>query len=104
MQNVAEYGYLFVRDGIARDTIGKEGDKFVPLLFSFFFFIWMINLMSIIPFAQFPVTSRFAIPLAFAAARLPALGAAGRQAPGRGSVLQGHDDAARTSPRRCTSC
>ncbi len=66
MQNVAEYGYLFVRDGIARDTIGKEGDKFVPLLFSFFFFIWVLNVMSIIPFAQFPVTSRFAIPLAFA--------------------------------------
>jgi len=66
IQNVAEYGYLFVRDGIARDTIGKEGDKFVPLLFSFFFFIWVLNVMSIIPFAQFPVTSRFAIPLAFA--------------------------------------
>ncbi len=66
LQNVAEYGYLFVRDGIARDTIGKEGDRFVPLLFAFFFFIWMNNLMGIIPFAQFPVTSKFAIPVAFA--------------------------------------
>ena len=67
MQGVAEYGYLFVRDGIARDTIGKEGDRFVPLLFSFFFFIWMNNLWGIIPFAQIPVTSKFAIPVAFAA-------------------------------------
>lgn len=67
MQSVGEYGYLFVRDGIARDTIGKEGDRFVPLLFSFFFFIWVLNLMGIIPFAQFPVTSKFAIPVAFAA-------------------------------------
>ena len=66
MQSVGEYGYLFVRDGIARDTIGKQGDKFVPMLFSLFFFIWVLNIMSIIPFAQFPVTSRFAIPLAFA--------------------------------------
>ncbi len=67
MQGVAEYGYLFVRDGIARDTIGKEGDRFVPLLFAFFFFIWMNNLWGIIPFAQIPVTSKFAIPVAFAA-------------------------------------
>ncbi len=66
MQGLGEYGYLFVRDGIARDTIGKQGDAFVPLLFSFFFFIWVLNFMSVIPFAQFPVTSRFAIPLSFA--------------------------------------
>jgi F-type H+-transporting ATPase subunit a len=65
-QNVGEYGYLFIRDDIARGTIGKEGDKFVPLLFTFFFFIWALNFMSILPFAQFPVTSRFAIPVAFA--------------------------------------
>jgi F-type H+-transporting ATPase subunit a len=66
LQGVGEYGYLFVRDGIARDTIGAKGDQFVPMLFSMFFFIWVLNVMSIIPFAQFPVTSRFAIPLAFA--------------------------------------
>ena len=65
-QGIGEYGYLFVRDGIARDTIGKQGDRFVPMLFTFFFLIWALNVMSIIPFAQFPVTSRFAIPLAFA--------------------------------------
>jgi F-type H+-transporting ATPase subunit a len=66
-QGLAEYGYLFVRDGIARDTIGREGDKFVPLLFSFFFLVWMNNLWGIIPFAQIPVSSKFAIPVAFAA-------------------------------------
>jgi F-type H+-transporting ATPase subunit a len=66
-QTLGEYGYFFVRDGIARDTIGKEGDRFVPLLFTFFFFVWVLNLMGIIPFAQFPVTSKFAIPVAFAA-------------------------------------
>ena len=66
IQNIGEMGYLFVRDGIARDTIGAKGDPFVPLLFSFFFFVWVLNFMSIVPFLQFPVTSRFAIPLAFA--------------------------------------
>lgn len=65
-QNVGEVGYLFIRDGIARDIIGKDGDKFVPFLFSFFFFIWILNFMSIVPGAQLPVTSIFAIPVAFA--------------------------------------
>ena len=67
IQNVAEMGYLFVRDGIARDTIGREGDAFVPFLFTFFFLVWGLNFMGILPFAQIPVTSRFAIPVAFAA-------------------------------------
>ena len=65
-QNVGELAYLFVRDGIAREIIGKDGDKFVPFLFSFFFFIWLLNFWSIVPFAQIPVTSIFAIPVAFA--------------------------------------
>jgi F-type H+-transporting ATPase subunit a len=65
-QNVGELGYLFIRDGIARDAIGKEGDKFVPFLFSFFFFIWILNFFGILPGAQIPVTSIFAIPVAFA--------------------------------------
>ena len=65
-QNVGELGYLFIRDGIARDVIGKEGDKYVPFLFAFFFLVWMFNFMGIVPGAQFPVTSVFAIPVAFA--------------------------------------
>ena len=65
-QNVGELGYLFIRDGIAREAMGKEGDKFVPFLFSFFFLIWMSNFVGIVPFAQIPITSIFAIPVAFA--------------------------------------
>lgn len=65
-QNVGETGYLFIRDGIARDVIGKEGDKFVPFLFSFFFLIWTFNFFGILPLVQFPITSVFAIPVAFA--------------------------------------
>jgi F-type H+-transporting ATPase subunit a len=65
-QNVGEMAYLFIRDGIARDTIGTDGDKFVPFLFSFFFLVWLTTFMGIVPFAQIPVTSIFAIPVAFA--------------------------------------
>lgn len=65
-QNVGEMGYLFIRDGISRDIIGKDGDKYVPFLFSLFFLIWLSNFMGIVPFVQIPVTSMFAIPVAFA--------------------------------------
>lgn len=66
VQNVAEIGYLFIRDDVARNVIGKKGDRYVPFLVSLFFFVWILNLASIIPFLQFPVTSRFAYPAALA--------------------------------------
>jgi F-type H+-transporting ATPase subunit a len=65
-QNVGEMGYLFIRDGISRDIIGKDGDKFVPFLFALFWLVWLSNFMGIVPFVQIPVTSIFAIPVAFA--------------------------------------
>lgn len=55
MQNLGELGVLFVRDQILRPMIGKKGDKFLPFLVSLFFFIWVMNLMEVIPVAQFPV-------------------------------------------------
>ena len=66
IQSLGEMGYLFIRDGIARETIGKAGDKFVPFLFSLFFFVFVMNLFEVIPFAQFPVTSRIAFPATLA--------------------------------------
>jgi F-type H+-transporting ATPase subunit a len=66
LQLVGEIGYTFIARGIARDVIGKKGDKFVPFLTSIFFFVWVMNIMSIIPMAQFPVASRFAYPVALA--------------------------------------
>jgi F-type H+-transporting ATPase subunit a len=65
-QNVGEVGYLFIRDSIAKETIGKGGEKFVPFLFTFFFLVWILNFFGILPGAQLPVTSIFAIPVAFA--------------------------------------
>jgi F-type H+-transporting ATPase subunit a len=62
VQNLGELGYLFIRDQIARPMIGKNGDKFVPFLTTLFFLVWSMNLMSIIPVAQLPVTSFIAFP------------------------------------------
>ncbi|MFI9205595.1 F0F1 ATP synthase subunit A [Streptomyces sp. NPDC053048] len=67
LQMVGEAGYDFVRRGIVYEALGKkEGEKYVPFMVSLFFFVWIMNLWSIIPVAQFPVTSIIAFPAALA--------------------------------------
>ncbi|GEB50494.1 ATP synthase subunit a [Streptomyces cacaoi] len=67
LQMVGEAGYDFIRRGVVYETIGKkEGEKYVPLVVALFFFVWVMNLWSVIPLAQFPVTSIFSIPLGLA--------------------------------------
>lgn len=66
VQSMGEACYLFVRDQISRETIGKAGDKYIAFLFSLFFFVFMLNFMGIFPGAQFPVTSLFVYPVALA--------------------------------------
>ncbi|HWF79825.1 MAG TPA: F0F1 ATP synthase subunit A [Streptosporangiaceae bacterium] len=63
-QNVGELGVLFVRDQILRPMMGKKGDGFLPFLVALFFFIWIMNIMEIIPAAQFPSNSEIAFPAA----------------------------------------
>jgi len=63
-QTLGEMGVEFVRDQILRPMIGKRGDNFLPFLVSLFFFIWVMNLMEIIPVAQFPPMSQIAFPVA----------------------------------------
>jgi F-type H+-transporting ATPase subunit a len=41
---------LFVRDDIAVPNIGKKADKFLPYLLTVFFFIWINNLIGLVPF------------------------------------------------------
>ena len=67
LQWMGEAGYSFVRDGIAREVIGREGLRFAPYLAVLFFFILANNLMGIIPLAQIAPTSKIAIPAFLAA-------------------------------------
>ncbi|MEU0742734.1 F0F1 ATP synthase subunit A [Streptomyces sp. NPDC006134] len=68
LQMIGEAGYDFVRRGIVYETLGKrDGEKYVPLMVSLFFFIWIMNLWSVVPVAQFPVTSLIAFPAGLAA-------------------------------------
>lgn len=67
LQLVGEIGYNFIARSIAREVIGKKGEKYIPFLMSIFFFVWLMNIMAIVPVAQFPSTSRFAFPAGLAA-------------------------------------
>ncbi len=62
LQNVAEYGIDFVRRQIILEVVGNEGLRFLPYLVTLFFFIFFANVLEIIPFINFPVTSRMALP------------------------------------------
>lgn len=66
VQNIGEYGYMFVRDQVARPFLGKDADKWMGLLISLFFLVLVWNLMGVIPFAQFPVASHIAFPAVLA--------------------------------------
>ncbi len=58
MQNLGEVALFGVRDQILRPSLGKKGDSYLPFLTSMFFFIYFMNVLEIIPIAQFPVPSR----------------------------------------------
>lgn len=66
-RNLAETGYLFVRNNIAIDVIGpKDGPKYANYLASIFFFILFMNVLAIVPGIHFAPTSRMAIPFMLA--------------------------------------
>ena len=63
VQNVAESGYLAIEDNVSIAAMGEEGRKWTPFFATLFFWIFFINIWSVVPFVQFPATSRLAIPL-----------------------------------------
>ncbi|MGH3330258.1 MAG: F0F1 ATP synthase subunit A [Nocardioidaceae bacterium] len=59
MQYAGEGAYGFVRNSIGRDIIGSHDFmRFVPYLFTLFFFILLNNFFASIPLLQFPTFSR----------------------------------------------
>jgi F-type H+-transporting ATPase subunit a len=54
MQNLLEPVILFIRDQVAKPTIGdKKYEKYMPFLLSLFFFILLENIIGLIPFPPF---------------------------------------------------
>lgn len=66
MQNLGEMGYQFVRDQVARPFLGKDAERWMPLLLSLFFLILLWNFFGVIPVIQIPVASHIAFPIVFA--------------------------------------
>jgi F-type H+-transporting ATPase subunit a len=62
LQSALEGLVEFIREQIAVETMGHDGVKWVPFLTTIFLFVWILNLMEVIPFINFPPTSRMAIP------------------------------------------
>jgi F-type H+-transporting ATPase subunit a len=65
LQSLAEIFYEFVADTV-RSTTGKEGMKFLPLVFSLFMFVLVCNFVGLIP-GTFTVTSHIIVTFAMAA-------------------------------------
>ncbi len=65
-QFAAESIYGLARNTMAREQIGPEFRKYVPLVLALFSFVLVNNLFGIIPFFQFPTMSRIGFPIALA--------------------------------------
>jgi len=77
IQNFVEASVDFVRVGVAEETMGKDGRKWVPFLCTMFFFIFFNNISGIIPVFQMPATARIALPLVLALTTYVAFNVAG---------------------------
>ncbi|GAA3525845.1 F0F1 ATP synthase subunit A [Nonomuraea rosea] len=65
-QSIGEYAYVFVRDQIARPSLGKDADRWMGLLLTIFLTVLIWNVMGIVPFIQFPVAAYIAFPMVLA--------------------------------------
>ncbi len=63
-QSVAELFYEFIANTL-RDTVGNEGRKYFPLIFTLFMFILFANLMGLVPYS-FTTTSHIIVTFAMA--------------------------------------
>ena len=61
---------LFIRDKVVRPAIGHhDADRFLPFIWTLFFFILFCNLMGLVPWAGSP-TADFAVTSALGYYRL----------------------------------
>lgn len=68
IQAGVEMMVLFIRDEVAKPSIGPKYAKYMPYLLMIFFFIWINNLMGLIPIAPFGanLTGNIAVTLTLA--------------------------------------
>ena len=66
LQSLMEMGLGFVREQIALPMLGHDADRFMPLLATLFFFIFIGNMFEVAPWVSFSANSRVAFPLVMA--------------------------------------
>lgn len=68
MQALLEPVILFVRDDVAKVSIKHNYERYMPYLLTIFFFIWINNIMGLIPFIPggANVTGNVAVPMVLA--------------------------------------
>ena len=68
LQNAIEPLILFIRDEVAIPSIGaKRAPQFMPFLLTMFFFIWLSNMLGLVPFlGGFNVTGTIGITIVLA--------------------------------------
>ena len=67
MANALEPLVIFIRDEIAKPSIGDKADRFMPFLLTVFFFIFFCNLLGLVPFiGGFNVTGTMGITIVLA--------------------------------------
>ncbi|MCZ4410428.1 F0F1 ATP synthase subunit A [Cryomorphaceae bacterium 1068] len=70
LQSFLEPLILFIRDEVAIPSIGSaaKADKFMPFLLTTFFFIWIANMLGLIPFiGGFNITGTLSVTMVLAA-------------------------------------
>jgi F-type H+-transporting ATPase subunit a len=98
LQNFCESVYDFVDLQVSRDIIGEKGRKYTPYFVVLFCFVLVCNLLSIVPIAQFPATSRIAIPMILSVITFVIFNYAGIRANGPGRYFKEMVDPAPTAP------
>lgn len=67
LSNLMETLIVFLRDEVAKPSIGKEADRFMPFLLTVFFFIFFSNLLGLIPFiGGFNITGTLGVTMVLA--------------------------------------
>lgn len=65
MQNAIEPVVGFIHDEVAKPNLGHKASRYMPLLLTMFFFIWVNNLLGLLPFG-FNFTGNIAVTLCLA--------------------------------------
>jgi F-type H+-transporting ATPase subunit a len=76
VQSLVEIMVLFVRDELARKSIGHDADRYVPFLLTVFFFIMTCNYLGLLPYAA-TATSNISVTAGLALLALVMTQAAG---------------------------